>query len=117
MFVLCFCYVISSIPHTIFAYWGPQYDKQGDQIFRISLGVFWLQYAFNVWIYVAQRDQYWNAYKDYIFEKLLPWKIHQLKSENNENNKNKFDSSSCNEPNSLKIDKQVSYQNNVIIMT
>ena len=104
MFVLCFCYIMSSVPHTIYGYWGTEYDKQGDQIYRISLGLFWLQYAFNVWIYVAQRDQYWSAYKDYIYDHLVPTKAYKIKTE--ENNQNKFDSSTSEKANNLNVDDQ-----------
>ena len=105
MFLLCFCYTMSSIPHAIYGYWATQYDKEADQLYRISLGVFWLQYAFNVWIYVAQRDQYWNAYKDYICEKLFRTNTHKLNP--GEKNENKFDVTSTSEKqNNLNVDRQ-----------
>ena len=107
MFLLCLCYTISSIPHTYYGYWAAQYDKKGDQIYRITLGIFWLQYAFNVWIYAAQRDQYWNAYKDYISEKFIPQKFQDSFEENN---KNSFDSSTPEGDNDVHIDKQLPYR-------
>ena len=105
MFVLCLSYTISSIPHTYYGYWANQYDKKGDKVYRITLGIFWLQYAFNVWIYAAQRDQYWNAYKDYVLEKLIP--INKLKTRSKEKNNNNFDSSTSGDKNNFDIDKQI----------
>ena len=110
MFVLCLCYTISSIPHTYYGYWAAQYDKASDQIFRISLGIFWLQYAFNVWIYAAQRDQYWNAYKDYIFENLIPGNKDRSNEIEENNNNNKLDSSTSNDNNDFRVDNQLPYR-------
>ena len=110
MFVLCLCYTISSIPHTYYGYWAAQYDKASDQIFRISLGIFWLQYAFNVWIYAAQRDQYWNAYKDYIFENLIPGNKDRSNEIEENNNDNKLDSSTSNDNNEFRVDNQLPYR-------
>ena len=110
MFVLCLCYTISSIPHTYYGYWAAQYDKASDQIFRISLGIFWLQYAFNVWIYAAQRDQYWNAYKDYIFENLIPGNKDRSNETEENNNDNKLDSSTSNDNNEFRVDNQLPYR-------
>ena len=110
MFVLCLCYTISSIPHTYYGYWAAQYDKASDQIFRISLGIFWLQYAFNVWIYAAQRDQYWNAYKDYIFENLIPGNKDRSNEMEENNNNNKLDSSTSNDNNDFRVDNQLPYR-------
>ena len=110
MFVLCLCYTISSIPHTYYGYWAAQYDKASDQIFRISLGIFWLQYAFNVWIYAAQRDQYWNAYKDYIFEKIIQGNKDRSNENEENNNDNKLDSSTSNDNNEFRVDNQLPYR-------
>ena len=63
--------MITTMPMMIYGYTGKNYDKHGDHIYNFTLGLFWLQYAFNICIYMAQRDQYWNAYKDYINEVIL----------------------------------------------
>ena len=34
--------------------------------------MFWTQFGMNIFIYMAQRDQYWKAYKDYCREKIFP---------------------------------------------
>ena len=60
------------MPHMIYGYTGASYAHYGDHIYNVTLGLFWLQYAFNISIYMAQKDQYWKAYKDYITEIILP---------------------------------------------
>ena len=72
MFVLCLCYAICSLPHIIYGYTAHSYKKHADHIYMFTLGLLWCQYGFNVCVYMAQRDQYWNAYKDYMQEKVLP---------------------------------------------
>ena len=109
MFILCLCYTISSIPHTYYGYWATQYDeKKGEHIYRFSLGIFWLQYAFNVWIYAAQRDQFWNAYKDYIFDKLIS--RNHLQATEEENNNKDPDSSTTDGKNEFHVDSQIPYR-------
>ena len=60
------------MPHVIYGYTGLSYAEHGDHIYNVTLGLFWLQYAFNICIYMAQKDQYWKAYKDFIKEVILP---------------------------------------------
>ena len=60
------------MPHVFYSYLSKSYDKSEDHVYNVSLGVYWLQYACNICLYVAQRDQYWNAYKFYFNEKILP---------------------------------------------
>ena len=71
VFVVCFGYMICTMPHVIYGYTGENYAENGGNTYKFTLGLFWLQYAFNVYIYMAQKDQYWNAYKDYIEEVIL----------------------------------------------
>ena len=66
--VLCFCYFACTLPHVIYSYF---YHRQ-DLLYDVFLGFYWLQYGFNIALYVAQRSQYWNAYKLYTREKILP---------------------------------------------
>ena len=72
IFLVCSCYVICTTPHVMYGYVGQNYDVYGDKIYNVTLGLFWLQYAFNICIYIAQKDQYWRAYKDYLKEVILP---------------------------------------------
>ena len=67
IFVLCFCYFACTLPHVIYSYF---YHRQ-DIVYDVLLGFYWLQYGFNIALYVAQRAQYWNAYKLYIREKII----------------------------------------------
>ena len=45
-------------------------DREYVNEYNITLGLFWIQFAFNIAIYAAQRGQYRRAYKDYILETL-----------------------------------------------
>ena len=65
--VLCFCYFACTLPHVIYSYF---YHRQ-DLVYDVLLGFYWLQYGFNIALYVAQRAQYWNAYKLYTREKIV----------------------------------------------
>ena len=74
MFVLCLGFTICTMPHVIYGYTEqPKYHEDGDIIYVVSLGVYWLHYVFNVSFYLSQRESYWKAYKDYIQEKILPF--------------------------------------------
>ena len=108
MFILCLCYTISSIPHTYYGYWATQFEKKSEHIYRFSLGIFWLQYAFNVWIYAAQRDQFWNAYKDYILDKLFFKSLSKTTTE--ENNNKDLDSSTTDGKNGIHMNTQIPYR-------
>ena len=68
IFILCFCYIACTLPHVIYSYF---FHRQ-DILYDVLLGFYWLQYGFNIALYVAQRSQYWNAYKLYTREKILP---------------------------------------------
>ena len=68
IFILCFCYIACTLPHVIYSYF---FHRQ-DILYDVFLGFYWLQYGFNIALYVAQRSQYWNAYKLYTREKILP---------------------------------------------
>ena len=63
------------MPHVIYGYAEQTYsdDSFSSRMgYMSTLGLFWCQYGINIGIYVGQRDQYWNAYKDYINEVILP---------------------------------------------
>ena len=64
--------MMCTIPHVIHSYLTDTFDDDGDHLYDILLGVYWLQYGFNIALYVTQRAQYWNAYKFYVREKILP---------------------------------------------
>ena len=68
LFVLCFCYILCTLPHVIYSY----FDHNNNNLYDFLLGFYWLQYGFNIALYVSQRAQYWNAYKLYIREKIIP---------------------------------------------
>ena len=68
VFVLCFCYIICTFPHVIYSY----FDHHKHHLYDVFLGFYWLQYGFNIALYVGQRSQYWNAYKLYTREKIIP---------------------------------------------
>ena len=68
LFVLCFCYILCTLPHVIYSY----FDHNNNDLYDFLLGFYWLQYGFNIALYVSQRAQYWNAYKLYIREKIVP---------------------------------------------
>ena len=70
--ILCFCYVLCTMPHVIHSYLADTFDQNGDHLYDVLLGVYWLQYGFNIGLYVGQRAQYWNAYKLYAREQILP---------------------------------------------
>ena len=72
IFLVCSCYVVCTTPHVMYGYVWQNYNVYGDKIYNFTLGLFWLQYAFNICIYIAQKDQYWRAYKDYLKEVILP---------------------------------------------
>ena len=108
MFILCLCYTISSIPHTYYGYWANQFEDKCQHVYRFSLGIFWLQYAFNVWIYAAQRDQYWNAYKDYIFDQFTSRNTRKIIEE--ENNNKDPDSSITDGKSAIHVDNQIPYR-------
>ena len=55
----------------IYGYTAHTYSDS-DRFFGFTLALFWVQYVINIAIYVGQRDQYWNAYKDYINEVIIP---------------------------------------------
>ena len=59
------------MPHVIYGYTEQTYSE-GRLVYGFTLGLFWLQYAINIIVYVCQRDQYWKAYKDYINEVIIP---------------------------------------------
>lgn len=44
--------------------------------------MFWAQFGINIFIYMAQRDQYWKAYKDYAQERVLPICFQKKRGEN-----------------------------------
>ena len=60
------------MPHVIYGYLADTFDHRKDRLYDVSLGVYWLQYGFNICLYVSQRAQYWNAYKLYAREQVLP---------------------------------------------
>ena len=68
LFVLCFCYILCTLPHVIYSY----FDHNNNDLYDFLLGFYWLQYGFNIALYVSQSAQYWNAYKLYIREKIIP---------------------------------------------
>ena len=70
IFVLCFCYIVCTMPIMLTSYFGSYEDD--DHVYDVLLGVYWLQYGFNIALYVAQRAQYWNAYKFYLREQIIP---------------------------------------------
>ena len=72
MLVLCICYIICSFPHMIYGYTENRDGQNGDHIYLVTLGIYWGQYCLNIFIYILQRDQYWNAYKDFLQEQILP---------------------------------------------
>ena len=69
--ILCSCYLVCAFPHVIYGYTAHTYSDS-DLFFGLTLALFWVQYVINIAIYVGQRDQYWNAYKDYINEVIIP---------------------------------------------
>ena len=69
--ILCSCYVVCAFPHVIYGYTSKTYSDS-NITFGLALALFWIQYIINIAIYVGQRDQYWNAYKDYIHEVIIP---------------------------------------------
>ena len=69
--ILCSCYVVFTFPHVIYGYTSHTYSDSNIN-YGFTLALFWLQYVINIAIYVGQRDQYWNAYKDYIREVVIP---------------------------------------------
>ena len=70
--VLCLCYFICTIPHLVHGYFSDTRDHTEDNWYDVLLGVYWLQYGFNIVLYVLQRDQYWNAYKFYFRGEIRP---------------------------------------------
>ena len=70
--VLCLCYFVCTVPHLIHGYFIETFDHIGDNWYELLLGIYWLQYGFNIALYVLQRDQYWNAYKLYFRNCILP---------------------------------------------
>ena len=69
--ILCSCYVVRTFPHVIYGYTAHTYSDSNIN-YGLTLALFWIQYVINIAIYVGQRDQYWNAYKDYINEVIIP---------------------------------------------
>ena len=68
IFVLCFCYIICTLPHVLYSY----FDHSQSHLYDVFLGFYWCQYGFNIGLYVVQRAQYWNAYKLYFREVIVP---------------------------------------------
>ena len=69
--ILCSCYIVFTFPHVIYGYTSHTYSDSNIN-YGLTLALFWIQYVINIAIYVGQRDQYWNAYKDYIREVVIP---------------------------------------------
>ena len=73
MLLLCVIHACCTLPHMIYTFSGT-YGSAQDHVYDILLGWAWFPYGCNIIIYAAQRDQYWNAYKSFIQEKILPKK-------------------------------------------
>ena len=70
MLFLCFIHVNCTLPHIIYSYAADTYNSSQDHLYNVLLGVVWFPIGCNFIIYVAQQDQYWNAYRLYYQEKL-----------------------------------------------
>ena len=91
MFVVCLGGIICCVPHQIVSILF--IDRKHNSIYNVSLGLNWMQYAFNIVIYAGQRDQYWKAYKDYIGD-ILNCTVYKSKTQDN-----KAEHTSCNSKN------------------
>ena len=72
MLLLCIGHMICSMPHVIYSYVGNTYDQNVDHVYNVLLAILWIPFGYNFVLYVAQKDQYWDAYKFYVEEKLRP---------------------------------------------
>ena len=70
MLLLCLIHVICTLPHIIYSYAADTYNSDQHHVYNVLLGIVWFPFGCNFIIYVAQQDQYWNAYKFYYQEKL-----------------------------------------------
>ena len=81
--------MICAMPHVIYGYAEQTYSDNSFSSrigYMSTLGLFWCQYGINIAIYVGQRGQYWDAYKDYIHEVILPIFTFKLTSEDEKSN-------------------------------